>query len=1486
MTPPLPNSRFFIMRIPYVRGWIPGWIPPAGQHAPADVMNPYSSNAQLLETALSSSRGSASFPYLGLPWMPPGCFLVTMHLTHPRHTIHAVESLQFVFWRPFLHPKAAGKTLIITSTPANPIISASFVATQSSKLSWTTPTRALITDIDHPDRLQTMLLLCTVRTENPPHPTTIANPASVTTAARESTWYRYSALLQSGHGTLNVWMLAGRGILGGIQTYLLIRELLLAAPAVCLLQNKNTPVRIYRRWSARSDIPSVQQQQPARERNKKPLEWSGKHSNAAGITPIAQVRIHHDDVRIAESGVLGAEYRRRHYEPPRQALSTNLLASKSMQGHAATNTNRAYTTLNDSLRQFTAGVTAAPSQSSHFLHFGSMTYVKILWHVLLRAIQQQDQPRMNQFGIATRASRVYRHLSSKTTVSSHHAIQPWNFTIVQQRQYQSSWEQGNPLGKGPAYDNERLGQPPGKLLMIRRHNIKVRSNIAHNHPFYVQYRRINPPPVQRTSNCRQHMAMYSCLFLPPLQTYCDPRVKRNGSKTYISVQANRTLAESPLRCQQQSPMSDRPSIMAPACQTPASFRGTSAEVEKNDCSMDVSFGCPKEEPEESHAPSLPAPAIQWASFASLSQRDGAISDDGERGTEVDLTGPISAMTTDSFCCGLRISESDSSIDVVIWHAKSPKRMFNFGNPVQHSATIRTYTHYASFPSHSDYISLQGYTKSRKIAGPENNPDSSNCLPLPTLFCLGIRECVDQTPHHAVVNSKFESQMTRRWLGAVVGDAALHRASSAPSTSPEKVGGFAELVANLGNEVAAQELPGSNPSSHPRLGGVAGRISLNARDAVVRIGQLENRGTMTLEHGEDPEALAISRDSIIKMYDFDNLTSDGGAVIFLNPDPWEGAEIFLCPNFPRSRDMLAMGYFRTSCFGLVPASRFKGEESRELARGLACRPGAERYPTVTNAMKRLPSDAPTVSTGTTMESLFRVQAVSILPSSISEQHHFSPAGIWRPKLIASLQSAERDDKSTMRRVPRCIRGPQQGCNDYSLNVVEKSSEGGLSPNCNKYPSCDGLGHVTGTLGCANCVPLGDRSLKDDSGFASGSRQCLGLMEVPPFGSTHHRLFSYQRNGKCRRRKFKRTLAADSVFLVVRSKNLFMNSPPPAIHYFGLWMQPSPFGVPGGGCLGVGDSSAAGSQASSSGSRDPPFEEQARSRWIFWLVSRVASTELRLFCGSPEDSTLDETDVLARRCYLISSAPTPWPDFRTTEIAVAYHTLIDRHSQRGWQISRLPKQSNARCADRDASDLLFCTTLGADVTFPFYQPTNGENSSHPSDSLVSEGQLGSREPMSIQFRSAEVCFLLQIPLTRPLRVGGTATPWDRSIESGSLPARFGTVLLVQLDRIPGRLSRQVEIYPRLQGLGNQSSCSDSWTKTLRTQLAWKHFVGQIANLSSISEKDAVAAAAAAATFALDNMANHDEVASNLHLEQQTHDSPRGSGMRTHARPSMRG
>ncbi|KAK0369239.1 hypothetical protein CMEL01_16163 [Colletotrichum melonis] len=35
------------------------------------------------------------------------------------------------------------------------------------------------------------------------------------------------------------------------------------------------------------------------------------------------------------------------------------------------------------------------------------------------------------------------------------------------------------------------------------------------------------------------------------------------------------------------------------------------------------------------------------------------------------------------------------------------------------------------------------------------------------------------------------------------------------------------------------------------------------------------------------------------------------------------------------------------------------------------------------MKRLPSDAPTVSTGTTMESLFRVQAVSILPSSMCE-----------------------------------------------------------------------------------------------------------------------------------------------------------------------------------------------------------------------------------------------------------------------------------------------------------------------------------------------------------------------------------------------------------------------------------------------------------------------------------------------------------------------
>lgn len=104
------------------------------------------------------------------------------------------------------------------------------------------------------------------------------------------------------------------------------------------------------------------------------------------------------------------------------------------------------------------------------------------------------------------------------------------------------------------------------------------------------------------------------------------------------------------------------------------------------CSMDVSFGCPKEEPEEPHAPSLPAPAIQWASFASFSQRDGAISDDGERGTEIDLTGPISAMTTDSFCCGLQISESDSSINVVAWHAKSPKRMFNFGNPVQHSAT--------------------------------------------------------------------------------------------------------------------------------------------------------------------------------------------------------------------------------------------------------------------------------------------------------------------------------------------------------------------------------------------------------------------------------------------------------------------------------------------------------------------------------------------------------------------------------------------------------------------------------------------------------------------------------------------------------------------------------------------------------------------------------------------------------------------------------
>ncbi|KXH64839.1 hypothetical protein CNYM01_07869 [Colletotrichum nymphaeae SA-01] len=40
-------------------------------------------------------------------------------------------------------------------------------------------------------------------------------------------------------------------------------------------------------------------------------------------------------------------------------------------------------------------------------------------------------------------------------------------------------------------------------------------------------------------------------------------------------------------------------------------------------------------------------------------------------------------------------------------------------------------------------------------------------------------------------------------------------------------------------------------------------------------------------------------------------------------------------------------------------------------------------------------------------------------------------------------------------------------------VEKSSEDGLSPDCNKYPSCDGLGHVTSTLGCANCVPLGDR-----------------------------------------------------------------------------------------------------------------------------------------------------------------------------------------------------------------------------------------------------------------------------------------------------------------------------------------------------------------------------------------------------------------------------
>lgn len=31
-----------------------------------------------------------------------------------------------------------------------------------------------------------------------------------------------------------------------------------------------------------------------------------------------------------------------------------------------------------------------------------------------------------------------------------------------------------------------------------------------------------------------------------------------------------------------------------------------------------------------------------------------------------------------------------------------------------------------------------------------------------------------------------------------------------------------------------------------------------------------------------------------------------------------------------------------------------------------------------------------------------------------------------------------------------------------------------------------------------------------------------------------------------------LAAGSGFLVARSKNLFTNSPPPATHYFGLWM----------------------------------------------------------------------------------------------------------------------------------------------------------------------------------------------------------------------------------------------------------------------------------------------------------------------------------------------
>lgn len=85
------------------------------------------------------------------------------------------------------------------------------------------------------------------------------------------------------------------------------------------------------------------------------------------------------------------------------------------------------------------------------------------------------------------------------------------------------------------------------------------------------------------------------------------------------------------------------------------------------------------------------------------------------------------------------------------------------------------------------------------------------------------------------------------------------------------------------------LDSSSPPFWP--GGVAGRISLNprdARDAVGRTGQLESRGTMTLVRGEegprphstllagisiphyyfleaqDPGALAISRDSIVKI----------------------------------------------------------------------------------------------------------------------------------------------------------------------------------------------------------------------------------------------------------------------------------------------------------------------------------------------------------------------------------------------------------------------------------------------------------------------------------------------------------------------------------------------------------------------------------------------------------------------------------------------